>query len=408
MKQAPKRQAPKTSEVKVKQAPKATTTLAQPATKRRTRRKLKIGISCYAHFGGSGVVASELALELAHRGFEVHLVASRLPFRLRSFESNIFFHESSPAFYPVFEEAPSNLALAAKMVEVVENYSLDILHVHYAMPFATSAYLARQILLPRQLGVVTTLHGTDITVVGAEPSFFRVTQFSMRSSDRVTAVSRFLKERAEDTFGVQQPIEVIYNFVDPGVFSPRKHGRLRLAGPDTRVLMHASNFRAVKNIPLIIQMFAEVRKQLHAKLVMVGDGPEKAGAEQLARELGVHRDVLFLGNQDCMEELLPLADVFLLPSSSESFGLVALEAMSAEVPVIASNVGGLPEVVEHGFTGFLHDPGNVAGFVGSALKLLGNESLRRTMGRRGRRVARERFSADEMVARYVRVYESLR
>jgi N-acetyl-alpha-D-glucosaminyl L-malate synthase BshA len=395
---------------KSKSSPKAKASAAaiRAAAPRRRKRKLKIGISCYAHFGGSGVVASELALELAHRGFEVHLVASRLPFRLRSFESNIFFHESSPAFYPVFEEAPSNLALAAKMVEVVENYSLDILHVHYAMPFATSAYLARQILLPRQLGVVTTLHGTDITVVGAEPSFFRVTQFSMRSSDRVTAVSRFLKERAEATFGVTKPIDVIYNFVDPNVFSPRKHGRLRLAGPDTKVLMHASNFRAVKNIPVIIQVFAEVRKQLQAKLVMVGDGPEKAGAEQLARELGVHRDVLFLGNQDCMEELLPLADVFLLPSSSESFGLVALEAMSAEVPVIASNAGGLPEVVEHGFTGFLHDPGHVAGYVNSALKLLGNESLRRTMGRRGRRVARERFTADEMVGRYVQVYESLR
>ncbi len=381
-----------------------------PAKKRRTlrRRKQRIGISCYAHFGGSGVVASELALELAHRGFEVHLIASRLPFRLRSFESNIFFHESSPAFYPVFEDAPSNLALATKMVEVVENYSLDVLHVHYAMPFATSAYLARQIMLPRHLGVVTTLHGTDITVVGAEPSFFRVTQFSIQSSDRITSVSRFLKERAESTFGITRPIDVIYNFVDPNVFSPQKHGRMRLAGPDTKVLMHASNFRPVKNIPAVIQTFAEVRAQMRAKLVMVGDGPEKAGAEQLARELGVHRDVLFLGNQDCMEELLPLADVFLLPSSTESFGLVALEAMCAEVPVVASNAGGLPEVVEHGFTGFLHDPGNVAGYVQSVLKLLGNESLRRTMGRRGRRIARERFTADEMVGRYVKVYESLR
>ena len=374
----------------------------------RRRRRIKIGISCYAHFGGSGVVASELGLELAHRGYEVHFVASRLPFRLRSFESNVFFHESSPAYYPVFEDAPSNLALAAKMVEVVENYALDILHVHYAMPFATSAYLARQIMLPRHLGVVTTLHGTDITKVGAEPAFFRVTQFSIQSSDRVTAVSRYLKERAEATFGITRPIEVIYNFVDPNVFTPRRPGRMRLAAPGTKVLMHASNFRAVKNIPVVIQVFAEVRKRLQAKLVMVGDGPEKAGAEQLARELGIHKDVLFLGNQDCVEELLPLADVFLLPSSSESFGLVALEAMSAEVPVVASNAGGLPEVVEHGFTGFLHEPGNVSGYVSSVLKLLTNEPMRRTMGRRGRRVARERFSADEMVERYVQVYESLR
>jgi len=374
----------------------------------RARRPMRIGISCYAHFGGSGVVASELGLELAKRGHEVHFIASRLPFRLRQFESNVFFHESSPAYYPVFEEAPSNLALAAKMVEVAENYSLDVLHVHYAMPFATSAYLARQMLLPRHLGVVTTLHGTDITVVGAEPAYYRVTQFGIESSDRVTAVSRYLKERAEATFGTRRPIQVIYNFVDPAVFAPRKGGRLGLAAPGTRVLMHASNFRAVKNIPVIIQMFSEVRRRLQAKLVMIGDGPEKPGAEQLARELGVHRDVLFLGNQDCMEELLPLADVFVLPSSSESFGLVALEAMSAEVPVIASNAGGLPEVVEHGFTGFLHDPGNVAGYVESALKLLGNERLRRAMGRRGRRVARERFGAEEMVQEYVKVYESLR
>ena len=290
---------------------------------------------------------------------------------------------------------------------MVENYDLDVLHVHYAMPFAASAYLAKQLLLPRQLGVVTTLHGTDITVVGLEPAFFRVTQFSIQSSDRVTAVSRFLKDRAEATFGITRPIEVIYNFVDPAVFAPRKKSGLRLVPPQTRVLMHASNFRPVKNIPAVIHVFAEVRRRIQSKLVMVGDGPEKAGAEQLARELGLERDVLFLGNQDCMEELLPLADVFLLPSSSESFGLVALEAMSAEVPVVASNAGGLPEVVEHGVTGFLHDPGHTSGFVGSVLKLLTSEPLRRTMGRRARREARKRFNVDDMVNRYIQVYESL-
>ena len=376
--------------------------------KRRSRRRRRIGITCYSHFGGSGVVATELGLALARRGFEVHFIAHRLPFRLRRFESNVFFHEAAAANYPVFEQTPSNLALTTKMVEVVENYDLDVLHVHYAMPFAASAYLARQLLLPRSLGVVTTLHGTDITVVGVEPAYFRITQFSIQSSDRVTAVSRFLKERTEATFGISRPIEVIYNFVDSRVFAPRKRSVLRLAPPETRILMHASNFRPVKNIPLVIQVFAEVRKRLAAKLVMIGDGPEKAGAEHLTRELGVERDVLFLGNQDCMEELLPLADVFLLPSSSESFGLVALEAMSAEVPVVASNVGGLPEVVAHAKSGFLHDPGHPAEFVASVLKLLGNEPLRRTMGRRGRRAARERFGVDEMVGRYVRVYDSLR
>ena len=377
------------------------------ASRKRVRRKRRVGITCYSHFGGSGVVATELGLALARRGYEVHFIANRLPFRLRAFEAGVYFHEAMPASYPVFEQAPANLALTTKMVEVVENYSLDVLHVHYAMPFAASAYLARQLLLPRQLGVVTTLHGTDITVVGLEPAYFRVTQFSVQSSDRVTAVSKYLKQRAESTFGITRPIDVIYNFVDPQVFAPRRQSGLRLASPDTRILMHASNFRPVKNIPAVIHVFAEVRKRMQAKLVMIGDGPEKAGAEQLTRELGLERDVLYLGNQDCMEELLPLADVFLLPSSSESFGLVALEAMSAEVPVVSSNAGGLPEVVEHGVTGYLHDSTHVAGFVQSVLKLLTNEPLRRAMGRRARREAKQRFSPEEMVSRYIRVYESL-
>lgn len=388
--------------------PRATAARRAAPARRRARRARRIGITCYSHFGGSGVVATELGLALARRGFEVHFIAHRLPFRLRTFDSNVLFHEAVPAAYPVFEQSPANLALATKMVEVAENYRIDALHVHYAMPFAASAYLARQLMRPRQLGVVTTLHGTDITVVGVEPAFFRVTQFSIEKSDRVTAVSRFLKDRAEETFGITRPIEVIYNFVDPAVFAPRRRTSLRLAPPDTRVLMHASNFRPVKNIPAVIQVFSEVRKRMPAKLVMVGDGPEKAGAEHLARELGIERDVLFLGNQDCMEELLPLADVFLLPSSSESFGLVALEAMSAEVPVVASNAGGLPEVVEHGVTGYLHDSGHIDGFVSSVLRLLTNEKQRRAMGRRARRVARERFDVDEMVTRYIAVYDSLR
>lgn len=385
-----------------------TTRRRAAAARPRSRRRLRIGIVCYSHFGGSGVVATELGLALARRGCEVHFIAHRLPFRLRNFESNVYFHEAMPAEYPVFEQAPANLALTTKIVEVAEHYDLDLIHVHYAMPFAASAYLARQLLMPRQLGVVTTLHGTDITVVGVEPAYFRVTQFSIQSSDRVTAVSRFLKDRAEETFGITRPIDVIYNFVDGEVFAPRRRTGLRLAPPASRVLMHASNFRPVKNIPQVIHIFAEVRRRVPTKLVMVGDGPEKAGAEQLARELGVERDVLFLGNQDCMEELLPLADVFVLPSSSESFGLVALEAMSAEVPVVASNAGGLPEVVEHGVSGYLHDSGHTAGFVTSVLRLLTQEPLRRRMGRAGRRIARERFNTDEMVGRYIHIYESFR
>ncbi len=380
--------------------------VAKPS-KRRARAR-KIGITCYSHFGGSGVVATELGLALSQRGFEVHFIAHQLPFRLRSFASRVYFHEAAPASYPVFDHVPYNLALTTKMVEVAENYSLDLVHVHYAMPFAASAYLARELVKPRHLGVVTTLHGTDITVVGLEPAFFRVTQFTIQSSDRVTAVSQYLKERAQQALGITRPIEVVHNFVDPKVFTPRRRTSMRLAPAQTSVVMHASNFRPLKNIRTGIQVFSELRKNLSVKLVMVGDGPEKAGAEQLARELGVHRDVLFLGNQDCMEELLPLADVFLLPSLSESFGLVALEAMSAEVPVVASDVGGLPELIEHGVTGYLHKPQDTAGFVSSVLRLLTDERLRRTMGRRGRRVAREQFHVDEAVDRYVAVYDSLR
>jgi N-acetyl-alpha-D-glucosaminyl L-malate synthase BshA len=366
-----------------------------------------VGITCYAHFGGSGVVATELGLALARRGYEVHFIAHHLPFRLRAFATHVFFHEVGMASYPVFDYPPQNLALATKMVEVAENYRLDLVHVHYALPFAASAYLARQVVAPRQLGVVTTLHGTDITVVGAEPAFFRITKFSIESSDRVTAVSQFLKRRTEETFGVTRPIEVIYNFVDTRVFAPRRSPGLRLAPARTRVIMHASNFREVKNIPVVLQVFSQVHRQLPSKLVMVGDGPEKAGAEQLARELGVQRDVLFLGNQDCMEELLPLADIFLLPSRSESFGLVALEAMSAGVPVVASDAGGLPEVVADGETGFLHDAGDVEGMAASVLGLLKDEHRRAQMGRQARRRARERFSVDQSVDRYIRVYESL-
>src|SRR5204863_1847413 len=207
--------------------------------------------------GGSGVVATELGLALARRGYQVHFIGHTLPFRLRTFASNLFFHEAAPASYPVFDHQPYNLALTTKMVEVTENYNLDLLHVHYAMPFAASAYLARELLKPRSLGVITTLHGTDITVVGVEPAFFRITQFSIQSSDRVTAVSRFLKERAEETFGITRPIEVIYNFVDPKLFAPRRRSSLTLGPPETRVIMHASNFRDVKNIPAVIHVFAE-------------------------------------------------------------------------------------------------------------------------------------------------------
>jgi N-acetyl-alpha-D-glucosaminyl L-malate synthase BshA len=384
---------------------------ARPAAasrKRPLRRALRIGITCYPTFGGSGIVATELGRRLAERGDQVHFISMSLPYRLPAYESNVFFHEVAAETYPLFaQNPPLPLMLASMMADVAETQRLDVLHVHYAMPFATSAFLAKQLVAPRRLPVVTTLHGTDITVVGQQPAFFRMTKFSIESSDRITAVSQALKDATVESLGILQPIEVIPNFVDPDVFAPRRRRTHMLAPAGTRVLMHASNFRPVKNVEMVVRIFAAVHERMDARLVMVGDGPDKPRAEQLARELGVARHVLFLGNQEVMEELLPLADVFLLPSSTESFGLVALEAMSAGVPVVASRVGGLPELVESGVTGFLEPAGNLDAHVRAVMKLLGDGALRRRFGRAGRKVAREQFEVDRVVERYRKVYEGL-
>ncbi len=387
----------------------AKATGGKKAGARKTRRRpLKIGITCYPTFGGSGIVATELGRRLASRGDQVHFISSSLPYRLPAYERNVFFHEVAVEAYPLFQQYPPlPLALATMMADVAETHKLDVLHVHYAMPFAASAFLAKQLVAPKSLAVVTTLHGTDITVVGQQPAFFRMTKFSIESSDRVTAVSRFLKDATVDSLGIARPIEVIPNFVDPDVFAPRKRRIPLLAPAGARVLMHASNFRPVKNVEMVVRIFAAVHERMDARLVMVGDGPDKPRAEQLARTLGVAKHVLFLGNQEVMEELLPMADVFLLPSSSESFGLVALEAMSAGVPVVASRVGGLPELVESGVTGYLAPTDDLEAHVAAVLMLLGDDARRRRFGRAGRKIAEERFHVDRIVDRYRKVYESL-
>jgi N-acetyl-alpha-D-glucosaminyl L-malate synthase BshA len=375
---------------------------------RRARRALRIGITCYPTFGGSGIVATELGRRLAQRGDEVHIISTALPYRLPSFEKNVYFHEVVVEPYPLFQGSPPlALALATQMSECAEDHDLDVLHVHYAMPFATSAFLAKQLVAPRRLPVVTTMHGTDITVVGQQPSLLRMTKFSIESSDRITSVSRALKAATIASLGVTKPIEVIPNFVDPEIFAPRRKRLPLLAPAGAAVLMHASNFRPVKNVELVVRVFAAVHERMDARLVMVGDGPEKPKAEHLARQLGVARHVLFLGNQEVMEELLPLADVFLLPSSTESFGLVALEAMSAGVPVVASRVGGLPELVGHGVSGFLEAPGDTEAFVRSVLRVLEDGPLARRMGKAGRKRAIESFHVDRVVDRYRKVYEGL-
>jgi N-acetyl-alpha-D-glucosaminyl L-malate synthase BshA len=381
---------------------------AAPRRKRRVTKNLRVGITCYPTFGGSGIVATELGRRLAQGGDEVHFISSALPYRLPAFEPNVIFHEVVLETYPLFQHTPPlALALATKMAEVAETHSLDVLHVHYAMPFAASAFLAKHLVAPARLPVITTLHGTDITVVGQQPALLRMTKFTIESSDRVTAVSEALRQATVEGLGVRKAIDVIPNFVDPEVFAPRRHRPPLLAPAGARVLMHASNFRPVKNVEHVVRIFAAVRERMDARLVMVGDGPEKPRAEELARHLGVDKNVLFVGNQEVMEELLPLADLFLLPSSTESFGLVALEAMAAGVPVVAARVGGLPELIEHGVSGFLEDPLDLPAHVRSALRLLENDALHRRIARAARRRAVERFHVDRVVAEYRSVYREL-
>lgn len=370
----------------------------------------RIGITSFATQGGSGIVATELGLALARRGdFEVHFISNALPVRLRHFTPNVFFHEVEPANYPLFPHPPYSLTLASKMTEVARYHALDVLHVHYAIPHAASAYLAKQMLLPDPISVITTLHGTDITLVGQQPSFYPLTRFVIERSDAVTAVSEFLREETERVFRVDRPIEVIRNFVDTRVFVPRPDLRANnpLTEPGVPLLIHASNFRKVKNLPGILRTFARVRADRRCVLALVGDGPERVPAQRLARELGVEADVRFLGGQETMEELLAMADVLLLPSETESFGLVALEAMSCGTPVVASDRGGLPEVVKDGDTGFLRDPDDVEGMAQAVLVLLDDRARARAMGERGREVACERFCIRCVIDDYVELYDRM-
>lgn len=368
----------------------------------------RIGITSFATAGGSGVVATELGLALARTGdYEIHFITHAPPHRLRHFEPNVYFHEVQTASYPPFPHAPYSLALASKMTEVARYHELDLLHVHYAIPHAASAYLARQMLGEDAIGVLTTLHGTDITLVGQDPSLFPLTRFVIEQSDSVSAVSEFLRAETERVFEIERPIEVIGNFVDTSVFVPRPDLRAEnpLADPGTPVLMHASNFRPVKNIHRVVEVFAAVHAKTPCRLALVGDGPECAPARRQARELGLEDDVLFLGNQESTEELLAMSDVLLLPSETESFGLVALEAMSCAVPVVASRRGGLPEVVEDGVTGLLFDPHDVAGMSEAVNALLNDPARARAMGDAGRQLARERHCISCVIGDYTDLYE---
>jgi L-malate glycosyltransferase len=377
----------------------------------REARTLKIGITCYPTYGGSGVVATELGLELAQRDHEVHFISYAQPIRLNRPEGNIHYHEVEVSRYPLFEYPPYDLALATRMAEVSEIYDLDLLHVHYAIPHSVSALLARQMLAwgpkHRRLPFVTTLHGTDITLVGQDPSYLPVTRFSIEQSDGVTAISQYLRDRTLREFSLQNNIQVIYNFVNCDLYRRDPQGgerRAEYASNNERILMHVSNFRPVKRVTDVIEIFDRVRKKVPAKLLLLGDGPERLPAERLAVQKGIHDDVIFMGKQEQVSETLSIADVLLLPSQLESFGLAALEAMASEVVPIATRVGGIPEVIEHGKSGWLAEVGDVDTMAAYAIDILGDESRLRAMGKECRKAAEQRFSAKNIIPQYEQFY----
>jgi len=377
---------------------------------------MRIGITCYPTYGGSGVVATELGLELAQRGHQVHFISYSQPIRLNTLLPNIHYHEVEVSRYPLFEYPPYDLALATRMAEVAEIYELDLLHVHYAIPHSVSAMLARQMLCcdharnSRRLPYVTTLHGTDITLVGADPSYLPITRFSIDQSDGVTSISDYLKKRTLEVFDVKTPIEVIPNFVNCDLYERTPEvikSRAEYASADEKILVHLSNFRPVKRIPDVIEIFDRVQQKVPARLLMIGDGPERSSAEWLAVRKGIHKKVEFLGKQDRIHEKLGVADVMLLPSQLESFGLAALEAMACEVVPIATNAGGVPEVIDHGKTGFLAEVGDVETMANYAIEILTDDAKLKQMGEQARACAQARFCASKIIPQYERHYRAV-
>ena len=340
---------------------------------------MRIGIVCYPTFGGSGVLATELGKALADKGHQVHFITYQQPVRLNEFNANIFYHEVLVNNYPLFDYPPYETALSSTMVDVIVNHQLDLLHVHYAIPHASAAYMAKKILEAqgKKIPVITTLHGTDITLVGRDKTFAPVVAFSINQSDAITAVSRNLCEETYRTFPIEKEIQVIYNFVDTRRFQKKPIDAFRkvIAPNGERILMHASNFRKVKRVQDVVRIFDIVRRQIPSKLLFVGDGPERSGAETLCRELGVYEDMRFVGRQEQMEEILAVADLFLLTSEYESFGLAALEAMAAGVPVVSTNAGGLPEIAVHGVTGFLSEVGDIEDMSRHAISILKDDEI---------------------------------
>jgi N-acetyl-alpha-D-glucosaminyl L-malate synthase BshA len=372
---------------------------------------MKIGVVCYPTYGGSGVLATELGLGLARKGHEIHFITYRRPARLGGFQANVFYHEvDSGHDYPLFEFAPYETALASKLVDVIEHHNIDLLHVHYAVPHASVAYMARKILISRGRYVpfVTTLHGTDITLVGTHPAYAPTITFAINKSDGVTAVSQSLRKDTLDNFEICNPIEVIYNFIDFKRFNRgnKNHFKQAIAPNGERILIHVSNFRPVKRVDDVIYIFKIVNDEVPSKLLLIGDGPERSRCEELSRKLGLSADIRFLGKQDAVEELLAVSDLFLLPSASESFGLAALEAMACQVPVISSNVGGIPEVNIDGETGFLSGVGMVDKMAEDALTILKDDKVLARF-RAAALTQAARFDIEEIVPKYEAYYQEV-
>jgi N-acetyl-alpha-D-glucosaminyl L-malate synthase BshA len=372
---------------------------------------MKIGITCYPTYGGSGVVATELGIELGARGHEVHFITYSQPFRLTGREENIFYHEVPVSNYPLFEYPPYDLALATRMAEVAEFYQLDLLHVHYAIPHSVSALLARQMLAARgkHLPFITTLHGTDITLVGLDRSYLPITKFGIDESDGVTAISSYLRDRTNEAFGVTRDIEVIRNFVNCDFYTRKPEAvavtRPRYATAEEKILVHLSNFRPVKRICDVVSIFARVAAQIPARLLLIGDGPERSAAEYLALQHGISDRIHFLGKQENVNELLGLADLMLMPSEMESFGLAALEAMACCVPAVATRVGGMSELIESGHNGLLYEVGDVEGMAAGALDLLTNPKKLEAMATAARTTAQAKFCASRIIPMYEAYYE---
>jgi len=369
---------------------------------------MKIGITCHPSAGGSGIMATELGFALAERGHSIHFVTSEPPFRLNEYRENIYFHYVDSVSYPLFRTPPYSLALATKISDVAEEYDIELWHAHYAIPNAAAAIFGREMLPPeKRFGIVTTLHGTDITLVGSDPSFFRITKFAMERSCAVTAVSHWLNNETMREFKLDRPIKTIYNFLDPAKFNGKQIRRCQLGCGDSKIIMHISNFRPVKRVTDVVRVFKRVLDHMDARLVMVGEGPERMAAVGVAKQLGISDRIKYVGNYESIESIIPCADLIIQPSEHESFGLVPLEAMACRVPVVATASGGIVEVIEHGVSGYLCDVGDIEHMAQCVIESLSDEEKAREMGLRGQERALSGFRREEIVSQYEALYEEV-